>query len=356
MSNGLDGLIVADTVISHSDAQSARLWMRGRPLEEAVRFLGYEGTVALLWSGFAGENLTRDHVVEELGVGRRRAFDRLDGWLAETRGRPFNEATRLCLANVPDDSSPSEIVAALAVGVAAMVRFRQGLSLIPSDPVLTTAADFLLMMSGETPAPDLVRALETYFTVAVENGLGPSTFAARITASTGASLASAAVAAYCAFSGPLHGGAPGDVLAMLDAAKESGDVDGWLDRRLAAGERLVGFGNRAFPNGDPRAALLAEALREITGVTGVNERILFAADFERRALEAFARQKPGRRLCPNLELNAALLLDACGIPEEAFTPTFAIARVAGWLAHAMEQKQTGRMIRPKSRYVGPALS
>jgi len=140
---------------------------------------------------------------------------------------------------------------------------------------------------------------------------------------------------------------------MLDAAKESGDVDGWLYRKLAAGERLVGFGNRAFPNGDPRAALLAEALREITGR---NERIRFAADFERRALEAFARQKPGRPLRPNLELNAALLLDACGIPEEAFTPTFAIARVAGWLAHAMEQKQTGRMIRPKSRYIGPALS
>lgn len=353
MSNGLDDLIVADTVISHSDPESARLWVRGRPLEEAVRVLGYEGIVALLWSGFAGDDLTHDYVVGRLGVDRRRAFDRLDGWLEGTRGRPLNEATRLCLANVPDDSSPFEIVAALAVGVAAMVRFRQGLSLIPSDPALSTPADFLVMVTGEMPAPGLARALETYFAVAVENGLGPSTFAARITASTGASLASAAVAAYCAFSGPLHGGAPGEALAMLDAAKESGDVDGWLDRKLTVGERLAGFGNRAFPNGDPRAALLAAALREITGD---NERIRFAADFERRALEALARQRPGRGLRPNLELNAALLLDACGIPEEAFTPTFAIARVAGWLAHAMEQKQTGRMIRPKSRYVGPALS
>jgi len=353
MSNGLDDLIVADTAISHSDAQNARLWVRGRPLEEVVQVLGYEGTVALLWSGLAGENLTRDEVGARLAVGRRRAFDRLDGWLAETEGRSFNEATRVCLANVADDSDPFEIVASLAVGVAAIVRFRQGLSLVPSDPALTTPADFLLMMSGEMPAPDRVRALETYFTVAVENGLGPSTFAARITASTGASLTSAAVAAYCAFSGPLHGGAPGDVLAMLDVAKQSGDVDGWLDRKLAAGERLVGFGNRAFPNGDPRAALLAEALSKITRD---NERIRFAADFERRALAAFARQKPGRTLRPNLELNAALLLDACGIPEAAFTPTFAVARVAGWLAHAMEQKQTGRMIRPKSRYVGPALS
>jgi citrate synthase len=353
MSNGLDDLIVADTAISHSDAQSARLWVRGRPLEEAVQFLGYEGTVALLWSGFAGETLTRDDVLGRLGVGRRRAFDRLDGWLKNTKERPFNEATRLCLANVPDDGSPFEIVAALAVGVAAMVRLRRGLSPIVSDPALTTPADFLLMMNGETPSPDRVCALETYFTVAAENGLGPSTFAARITASTGASLSSAAVAAYCAFSGPLHGGAPGEVLAMLDAAKKSGDVDSWLDRKLTAGERLAGFGNRAFPNGDPRAALLAEALREITRD---NERILFAAEFESRALEAFARHKPDRKLLPNLELNAALILDACGIPEEAFTPTFAIARVAGWLAHAMEQKQTGRMIRPKSRYIGPALS
>jgi citrate synthase len=353
MNNGLDDLIVADTIISHSDAESARLWVRGRPLEEAVRVLGYEGTVALLWSGFAGENLTPDNVMGRLAVDRRRAFDRLDGWLEDTKGRPFNEATRLCLANIPDDSSPFEIVAALTVGVATMVRFRHGLSLIPSDPALSTPADFLLMLSGEPPAPGLVRALETYFTVAAENGLGPSTFAARITASTGASLAAAVVAAYCAFSGPLHGGAPGEILAMLDAARESSDLDDWLDRKLTAGERLAGFGNRAFPNGDPRAALLAEALREITTD---NERILFAADFEHRALKALARQRPGRGLRPNLELNAALLLDACGIPEEAFTPAFAIARVVGWLAHAMEQIRTGRMVRPKSRYVGPALS
>jgi citrate synthase len=156
--------------------------------------------------------------------------------------------------------------------------------------------------------------------------------------------------AYAAFTGPLHGGAPGPVLDMLDEAQESGYLDGWLDMQLTSGGRLVGFGNRAFPNGDPRATILAQALRRLGANT---PRSRFAPLFEARALEALKRHRPGRNLQPNLELNAALLLDACGFPREAFTPVFAVARVAGWLAHAMEQQKSGRMIRPTSRYVGP---
>jgi citrate synthase len=143
------------------------------------------------------------------------------------------------------------------------------------------------------------------------------------------------------------------VLDMLDeAAAAEGHLDGWLDMRLTSGERLVGFGNRAFPNGDPRATLLGEALRRLGPTTA---RARFAALFEARALEALKRHRPGRTLRPNLELNAALLLDACGFPREAFTPVFATARVAGWLAHAMEQQKSGRMIRPTARYVGPPV-
>jgi citrate synthase len=128
-------------------------------------------------------------------------------------------------------------------------------------------------------------------------------------------------------------------------------IVGLLDQRLSRGERLPGFGNRAFPNGDPRAALLAEALRKVGG----SVRLQFATEFERLALAALARHRPDKTLRPNLEIYAALLLDACGIPPNAFTPTFATARGVGWLAHAMEQKATGRMLRPTSRYVGSAL-
>lgn len=358
MSDGLDGVVAAATVLSHSDAACGRLWVRGRPLEELAGRLGYEGMAALLWQGLAGEADGAAHIGAAdigaaLGEGRRRAFEGLEGWLEPAALRPPAEAMRLCLAALPENATPAEIAGAAAVGAAAIIRRAQGLPPARPNERLTTAADFLAMMTGAPAADAAARALDIYFTVAAENGLGTSTFAARVVASTGASLAGAVLGAYCAFAGPLHGGAPGPVLAMLDEAAQSGDVERWLEQRLASGHRLFGFGNRAFPHGDPRAAILADALRNFTGDT---PRLRFAADFQRQALAALARHRPGRALQPNLELNAALLLDACGIAQASFTPVFAMARILGWIAHALEQKQTGRMIRPTARYIGPPLA
>ncbi len=193
--------------------------------------------------------------------------------------------------------------------------------------------------------------LDTYFARALENGLNTSAFVARIIASSGASLASAVLGAYCAFMGPRHGGAPGPTLDMLDAIAASGDIEGWIESRLAAGERLFGLGHRVFRRGDPRSAALAKALERLGPAAG---RLGFAAEVERTVKCTFARLKPhSEPLEPNIEINAALLLDAVGIPREAFTPVFACARSAGWLAHAMEQRATGRLVRPTSLYIGP---
>jgi citrate synthase len=137
---------------------------------------------------------------------------------------------------------------------------------------------------------------------------------------------------------------------MLDAIATSGDIDGWLDRKLAAGERLMGFGHRVFRMRDPRADVLRAALLRLDPAA---KRLAFAQDVERRAVAALQRVKPGRRLEANIEMDAALLLDAIGLPREAFTPVFAVARAPAWIAHALEQKRTGRMIRPASTYVGP---
>jgi citrate synthase len=169
--------------------------------------------------------------------------------------------------------------------------------------------------------------------------------------STRASLASAAVGAYGAFSGALHGGAPGLALDMLDEIAGSGDIDQWLDRTLAAGGRLMGFGHRVFRVRDPRADVLRAALQRLDPES---KRLAFARDVERRALAALQRRKPDRRLEANIEMDAALLLDAIGLPREAFTPVFAIARAPAWIAHALEQQRTGRMLRPASTYIGPA--
>src|SRR6185436_8097237 len=211
------------------------------------------------------------------------------------------------------------------------------------------------MVHGHPVAPVMAEALDTYFTAVIDNGLNTSAFTARVIASSRASLISAALGAYCAFTGPLHGGAPGPTLDMLDEAEASGDVAAWAERKLASGERLMGFGHRVFRLGDPRAALLRSALEKMGKALGPGiGRLIFAAEVERAVGAAFAKLKPGRPpLQPNVEINAALLLDAVGFPRDAFTPVFAIGRGAGWLVHAMEQRRAGRLIRPSSSYIGP---
>src|SRR6185437_5385743 len=215
--------------------------------------------------------------------------------------------------------------------------------------------DLLRVAHGRPVAAVMAEALDTYFASVIDNGLNTSAFTARVIASSGASLVSAALGAYCAFTGPLHGGAPGPTLDMLDEAAASGDAAAWAERQLAAGGRLLGFGHRVFRLGDPRAAILRSTLERLGAQLEPGAgRPAFAAEVERAVGAAFARLKPGRpALQPNVEINAALLLDAVGLPRDAFTPVFAVARCAGWLAHAMEQQREGRLVRPSSVYVGP---
>ncbi len=170
--------------------------------------------------------------------------------------RPFIEGVRLALAALPEDSAPAEILATLPVAIAALMRTSRGAP--PCRPIrrAATADDLLRMTHGHPVAPVMAEALDTYFAAVLDNGLNTSAFTARVVASSGASLVSAALGAYCAFTGPLHGGAPGPTLDMLDEAEASGNVGAWAERKLAAGERLMGFGHRVFRLGDPRAALL----------------------------------------------------------------------------------------------------
>jgi citrate synthase len=349
MDPGLADVIAAETVLSHADGERGAIWVRGRSLEQLVAGDGYEGAIATLWEGFAGEGLTTAGVRTDLAAGRQRAFERLDAWCATAATRPLGEGLRVALAALPDDATPTAIAAAFPVAIAALMRRRRGQAPVAPDPALTTAADLLRMIADAPTSPAAVRALDTYFITVIDNGLSASSFAARIIASTRASLTAAVVGAYAAFTGPLHGGAPALVLDMLDEIAASRDIDAWIDGKLDAGERLMGFGHRLFRVRDPRADILRAALFGLGPDAG---RVAFAAEVERRMLAALARRKPGRTLQTNIELNAALLLEAVGLPREAFTPVFALARSPGWIAHALEQRKTGRMIRPRSRYVG----
>lgn len=350
MNSGLEGVIAADTVLSHADGESGEVWVRGHTIEKLAADLGYEGAVAVMWEGFAGQGLTRATMQQALGIARQKVFARLDDWLVCAARRPLAEGLRIALAALPDDSPPAEILATLPVAIAALLRAHAGRPPVAPDVLLTTAADLLRMIFGALAEPARIAALDSYITTVIDNGLGNSTFAARVVVSSRASLAAAALGGYCAFCGPLHGGAPDLALDMLDEIEASGDPDVWIERKLDSGGRLMGFGHRVFHHRDPRADLLRAALRKLDPES---RRLKFLMDVERRAVAALQRRKPGRRVEANIEMDAALLLDAIGLPREAFTPVFAVARCAAWLAHAMEQKQTGRMIRPASTYIGP---
>jgi citrate synthase len=355
MDSGLAGLIAAETVLSHSDGAQGILWVRGHTLAELVADFGYEGAVGLLWEGFAGDGLNRATIQARLGAARVAAFAALGEWLDRVGSRSAVEGARLALAFLRDDAPPSAILATLPVAIGALLRRRQGAAPLSPDPSLTTAADLLRMVHGHPVDPAMAVALDTYWTAVIDNGLNTSAFTARVIASSRASLASATLGAYCAFTGPLHGGAPGPTLDLLDEAEASGDVALWAEKKLAAGERLMGFGHRVFKGGDPRARILGDALRRLGARLGpAAGRLALAAEVERAVAAAFARQKPGRPpLQPNVEINAALLLDAVGLPRDAFMPVFAVARCAGWLAHALEQQKEGRLVRPSSSYTGP---
>jgi citrate synthase len=206
------------------------------------------------------------------------------------------------------------------------------------------------MIRGQPAPADEVRAFETYLVTVIDHGLNASTFAARVVASTAAGLPSAIVAALCALKGPLHGGAPGPVLDMLDAIGDAEHADEWIADALKSGKRLMGFGHRVYRVRDPRARVLKATVAKLNGR---NNRIALAEAVEAAALRALHDFHAERRLDTNVEFYTALLLEALAIPRAGFTPVFALARSAGWIAHVREQEVTGRLMRPQSRYVGP---
>jgi len=348
MSIGLDDVIAAETVLSHVDGEAGRLIIRGHDLEELAGRVSYEDAVAMLWEGFVSLSDPR----AALGNGRARAFALLSGLAPRLQGLSPVEGMRLLLAALPDaepDHAPLAVGAA-AVAAAMAVRGAQGLPPIAPDPAAGHAADLLHMLRGEPVDEDDAKALDTYLVTILDHGLNASTFTARVVASTEAGLLSAVVAGLCALKGPLHGGAPGPVLDMLDAIGSADRAEEWLDAAIARNERLMGFGHRVYRVRDPRADVLKGA---VSRLKGRDNRIAFAEAVEAAALRVLARRKPGRRLDTNVEFYTALLLEALGVPREGFTPLFGAGRTAGWVAHALEQAGTGRIIRPQSRYVGP---
>jgi citrate synthase len=248
---------------------------------------------------------------------------------------------------------PEQIVARVPTLVASYWRLRHGHEPIAPREDLGHAANFLYMLSGEVPDPERVRGLETYLNTVVDHGLNASTFTARVITSTGSDLVSAVTGALGALKGPLHGGAPGPALDMVFEIGEASRAEAVLRGKMDRGERLMGFGHRVYKVRDPRADVLAKAAERMFTRAGDMALYTLARAVESEALRLLEIYKPGRRLQTNVEFYTALLLHGVGFDVELFTPTFAISRVSGWIAHSLEQRRANRIIRPQSEYSGP---
>ena len=357
MVNGLEDVIAAETVLSDVDGQAGRLIIRGHSLDELAEGSCYEDVLGLLWVELIDGCPDARGLAAGLGAARVQAFEHVRAVDRQLLALPLYDVVLSLLTRIEDGddlATALNLVAAPAVFAPAVIRLRLGREPLPPDPMLPHAADMLRMLQGVRPSATQVEALDRYLVTASDHGLNASTFAARVIASTHAGLAAAAIGAFCALKGPLHGGAPGPVLDMLDDIEEPDRAPTWLESALANGERLMGFGHRVYRVRDPRADALKAALELLTRSGEVTvERLRLAEAVERAALELLARHKPDRRLQTNLEFYTALLLEALGFPRDAFTCVFAASRVGGWIAHAREQTLRGRLIRPQSRYVGP---
>lgn len=363
---GLENIIVAETRLSEVDGSRGTLTVAGHTLAQLAERDSYESVCRLLVSEALPESQLSADVQSELGLARRRAHR----WLFE-RPRLLETPDAISALSAAFGSfefeqgagepsgDPShslrqtlQVVGLAAVVNAAWLRSRTGQPLLEPDTGLSHASDTLRLMHGRVPTRAQVGGLDRYWVSVAEHGLNASTFTARLVASTGSDLLSAVAAATGALKGPLHGGAPGPVLDMLDAIAHPENAKHWLAAELMAGRRIMGMGHRVYRVRDPRAQVLEAAL----GPLAEDSEALRARLRLARAVEAEAEQllagRGSRPLKANVEFLTALLLDALDIPRSAFSGAFAAGRAAGWCAHYFEQGRSNRLIRPRARYVG----
>lgn len=345
---GLDGVVAAETALSHVDGLAGRLVIAGADVEDLSQSSTFEAVTCRLWEIADGQG----RAPGDIGKARAAAFDLVPALLNAAKGMPPIDGLRLGFASLkPVAGLAPEIVAvgAAPVFAAALSRAAAGLPAVAPDAAALHSADMLRMLTDKASTPDQVRALNAYLVTVSDHSMNASTFAARVTASTQAGMFASITAGYCALTGPLHGGAPGPVLDQLDAIGSEQNIVPWLTYALDSGERLMGFGHRVYRVRDPRADALRTAL---LALDPKNARLVFAQKVEQAALAELKRRKQDRPLDTNVEFYTALLLEALNIPRALFTPMFAVGRVAGWSAHVLEHARNGRLIRPDARYVG----
>src|SRR3954471_523727 len=345
--HGLEGVVAFETQIAEPDKEGSALRYRGVDIEDIVGRVPFENVWGLLIDGSYTPGLSP---AEPYNLPVHTGDVRVDVQAAVAMLAPafgFGQTY-----DITDEQARDDIgrLAVMVLSYAAQSARGLNQAVVTQrlvDEGATLAEKFLIRWKGE-PDPRHVKAVDAYWSSAAEHGMNASTFTARVITSTGADVAAAFSGAIGAMSGPLHGGAPSRVLGMIDAVEKSGDAEGYVKDLLDKGQRLMGFGHRVYRAEDPRARVLRRTAKELDA-----PRYEVAEALEKAALKELRERRPDRVLETNVEFWAAIVLDFAEVPPPMFTSMFTCARTGGWSAHILEQKRTGRLIRPSAVYVGP---
>ena len=344
--HGLEGVIAFETTIAEPDREGGALRYRGVDIEDLVGRVGFGRVWGLLVDNAMDPGLPP---AEPFPLPIHTGDVRVDVQAALAMLAPlwgFKPVLDIEPEEVRDNLARASVMALSFIAQSAR---GQQLPMVPQtrvDEGHTITERFMIRWRGE-PDPRHVEAVDAYWVSAAEHGMNASTFTARVIASTGADVAACLSGAVGAMSGPLHGGAPSRVLHMIEGVEQTGDATAYVKGVLDRGERLMGFGHRVYRAEDPRARVLRATCERLNA-----PRYEVAAALEQAALAELHARRPDRVLATNVEFWAAVLLDFAEVPASMFTPMFTCARTAGWAAHILEQKRTGRLIRPSARYAG----
>src|SRR6266508_1299547 len=345
---GLEGVVAFETEIAEPDKEGSALRYRGVDIEELAGNVPFEQ----VWGLVVNESLERGlplppPYAEPVSHSGDARVD-----LQATLPTLTSSGGLKQLVDIDADQARQDLARLSSATLSIVAQALRGdQPPVPETEIAkgkTAAEQFLIRWRGAADE-DEAKALDVYWVSATEHGMNASTFTARIDASTGADCAACLASAVGSLSGPLHGGAPARVLPMLDAVAASGDPEGYVERLLARGERIMGFGHRVYRAEEPRARVLRRTAIELG-----SPRVEVAEALEQTAIAALKDKYPDRPLETNVEFWGAIVLALAEILAAITPALFACARTGGWSAHIVEQKLTGRLIRPSAIYVGPA--
>jgi citrate synthase len=357
---GLEGVVIAKSAITFIDGERGILRYRGIDINELAAKSNFEEVAYLLWNGSLPNKAQFSEFKKELAAHRPLPAEVVKLLRGIPKGAIPMEVARTAvsyMAMFPRKKGETfdqfnrrkslQLTSTLPTIVASYERIRKGKTPIKPDPRLGHAPNFLYGLWGKKPDEQSRAAFDTLSILYADHEMNASTFAAVVATSTLADLGGAVTSAIATLAGPLHGGSNQRVMEMLEEIGTKDKVEGWIDSELAAGRKIMGFGHRIYRTYDPRGRILKTIAEKIAEERGNRKWFDIAVEVEKVVMDK-------RKLWPNIEFWAAVVLNALGVPKDVMPAVFACNRVSGWIAHIYEQYADNRLIRPLTEYVGPA--